>query len=87
VIEGRKGEGVKDLERLTVEVRRDIDREYLNRADAFIRRSVADSVPFYVYFNHSMLHLPTIPRAEFAGVSGAGDFADSTVEMDADISQ
>jgi arylsulfatase A-like enzyme len=85
VIEGRKGEGVRNLERLDMEVRRNIDREYLDRADAFIRKSVADDKPFYIYFNHSMLHLPTIPRAEFAGISGAGDFADCAMEMDADF--
>ena len=50
-----------------MEVRRNIDREYLTRAEAFIRRSVAAGTPFYVYFNHSMLHLPTVPRDEFKG--------------------
>ena len=41
--------------------------------------------PFYVYFNHSMLHLPTVPREEFKGTSGAGDWADCLLEMDADF--
>jgi arylsulfatase A-like enzyme len=68
-----------------MEVRRNIDREYLTRADAFIRRSVAAGTPFYVYFNHSMLHLPTVPRDEFKGQSGVGDWADCLLEMDADF--
>ena len=70
-----------------MEVRRDIDREYLTRADAFIRRSVAADAPFYVYFNHSMLHLPTVPRDEFKGTSRAGDWADCLLEMDADFGE
>ena len=28
-------------------------------------KSVGESRPFYLYFNHSLLHVPTIPRAEF----------------------
>ncbi len=85
VVAGTKGGPVEDLEQLTMEVRRDIDSEYLTRAEAFIRRSVAAGTPFYVYFNHSMLHLPTVPRDEFKGKSGAGDWADCLLEMDADF--
>ena len=85
VVAGTKGSSVENLEQLTMEVRRNIDREYLSRAEAFIRRSVASGTPFYVYFNHSMLHLPTVPRDEFKGHSGAGDFADCLLEMDADF--
>ena len=85
VVASTKGGPVENLEQLTLEVRRDIDREYLTRADSFIRRSVAAEKPFYVYFNHSMLHLPTVPREEFKGTSGAGDWADCLLEMDADF--
>ena len=41
VVAGTKGGPVENLEQLTMEVRRNIDREYLKRAEAFIRRSVA----------------------------------------------
>ena len=85
VVASTKDGPVENLEQLTMGVRRDIDREYLTRADAFIRRSVAAGTPFYVYFNHSMLHLPTVPRDEFKGASGAGDWADCLLEMDADF--
>jgi len=87
VVESVKGGPLVELEQLTMEVRRNIDREYLTRAEAFIRRSVDDERPFYVYFNHSMMHLPTIPREEYRGVSGAGDFADSLMEMDGDFGE
>ncbi len=87
VVAGVKGGPVEQVEQLTMEVRRNIDREYLTRAEAFIRRSVDDEKPFYVYFNHSMMHLPTIPRAEYQGVSGAGDFADSMMELDGDFGE
>jgi arylsulfatase A-like enzyme len=66
-------------------VRRDCDAEYLRRADAFIRSKVAAGVPFFVYFNHSLMHMPVIPRAEFAGRTGHGEWADSLLELDSDF--
>ena len=62
VLEGRKGQPVKELEQLTAEVKRDIDVEYMNRAKAFLKRSTDAEKPFFLYFNHSMMHLPTVPR-------------------------
>jgi arylsulfatase A-like enzyme len=85
VIESRKGQPVHDLEQLTLEVRRNIDVEYMKRAKAFLKRSTDAGTPFFLYFDHSMLHLPTIPRAEFKGKTGRGDWADSLLEMDSDF--
>jgi arylsulfatase len=76
---------VTECEHLTLDVRRDCDVEYLCRAEAFMRRNVADDTPFFVYFNHSMMHMPVIPRAEFHGKSGQGDWADSLLELDTDF--
>ena len=77
VLESLKGQPVRELEQLTLEVRRDIDVEYMKRAKDFLKRSTEAGKPFLLYFNHSMLHLPTIPRAEFKGKTGHGDWADS----------
>jgi arylsulfatase len=85
VLEGRKGQPVKELEQLTAEVKRDIDVEYMNRAKAFLKRSTDAEKPFFLYFNHSMMHLPTVPRAEFKGKTGHGDWADCLLEMDTDF--
>ena len=85
VLEGRKGQSVRELEQLTVEVRRDIDVEYMKRAKAFLKRSTDAGKPFFLYFNHSMMHLPTIPRAQFKGKTGHGDWADSLLQVDTDF--
>lgn len=85
VLEGRKGHPVRELQQLTVEVRRNIDVEYMKRAKAFLKRSTDAGKPFFLYFNHSMMHLPTIPRDEFKGKTGHGDFADSLLELDTDF--
>ncbi len=71
--------------RLDLEQRRNVDAEYLERAIAFMRRQVEDSRPFYVYFNHSLMHLPCIPRKESAGKTGNGDWADCLLELDTDF--
>jgi arylsulfatase A-like enzyme len=82
----KKGEpDVTEGEQLTLEVRRDCDVEYLKQASEFMRRSVADGSPFFVYFNHSLMHMPVIPREEFKGKTGQGDWADSLFELDTDF--
>lgn len=85
VLEATKGEPPRELEQLTVEVRRDIDLEYLRRAKDFMRRSTEAQRPFFLYFNHSLMHLPTIPRKEFKGKSGRGDWADTLLQLDGDF--
>lgn len=74
-----------EREQMTLEIRRDCDAEYLRRAEAFMRRSVEGGKPFFVYFNHSLMHMPVIPRAEFKGKTGQGDWADSLLELDTDF--
>jgi arylsulfatase len=86
MVEIQRGErDVTEREQLTLEVRRDCDREYLRRAESFIRRTVASGAPFFVYFNHSLMHMPVIPRAEFKGKTGQGDWADCLLELDTDF--
>jgi arylsulfatase len=76
---------VTERDQLTLEVRRDCDRDYLWRADTFIRDALDNNTPFFLYFNHSLMHMPIIPRPEFAGKSGQGDWADALLQLDADF--
>jgi len=87
MLEGTRGSGVRRLadQQLTVPLRRDVDLEYLRRGVGFLERSAAAGQPFFLYFNHSLMHLPTIPRAEFRGRSGNGDWADCLLELDHDF--
>jgi arylsulfatase A-like enzyme len=86
MVEIRLGDhDVTEGDQLTLEVRRDCDREYLRRASAFIRAKAGQDVPFFVYFNHSLMHMPVIPREEFKGKTGHGDWADSLLELDTDF--
>jgi arylsulfatase A-like enzyme len=74
-----------ERDQLTLDVRRDCDLESLRRATAFMRRSVEHKTPFFVYFNHSLMHMPVIPRQEFKGKTKQGDWADSLLELDTDF--
>ena len=86
MVQIKRGESdVTEGDQLTLDVRRDCDTEYLRRAEAFIRASVSGDTPFFVYFNHSLMHMPVLPREEFKGRSGQGDWADSLLELDADF--
>ena len=86
MLEIKRGEpGVTEGEQLTLDVRRDCDSEYLRRATAFMRAAVDDDTPFFVYFNHLLMHMPVIPREEFKGRTGQGDWADSLLELDSDF--
>ena len=60
-------------------------RVQATRDSRFSRRASAERRPFYLYFNHSLLHVPTIPRSEFQGATGNGDWADCLAELDHDF--
>jgi arylsulfatase A-like enzyme len=88
MLESRKGDREpKIVTQLDLDVRREVDREFLTRSKAFMKRSADAGRPFYLYFNHSLMHMPTIPRAEFKGKSGQGDWADCLLELDSDFGE
>ena len=83
--EGVKGQKVKSTIQLTREVKRDLDIEYMKRSKAFMKKSVDNDKPFFLYFNYTQMHLPNDPRLEFKGKSGHGDWADCIMQMDSDF--
>jgi hypothetical protein len=74
--EGRRGEGVRAIEdqQLDISVKRTVDLEYQRRGFDFLRRSVDSEQPFFLYYNHSLMHLPMVARAEFQSKSTNGDW-------------
>jgi arylsulfatase len=87
MMEARRGETPRAVKQLNLDVRRDVDREFLERSKAFMKRSVESGKPFFLYFNHSLMHMPTIPRTEFKGKSGQGEWADCLLELDSDFGE
>jgi arylsulfatase A-like enzyme len=82
VMEGRRGEPARNVKVYDLELRRRIDSDLFARTLDFMRRQTRAGKPFFAYVPITQLHYPTIPHPDFAGRTGAGDFADSMVEMD-----
>lgn len=87
MLESRRGEPVRECQdqQLTVDLKRDVDQEYKRRAFDFMRRSMEEDRPFFLYYNHPLMHLPLIPRAEFKGKTHNGDAADCLLQLDSDF--
>jgi arylsulfatase A-like enzyme len=87
VMEGKRGEPARDVAIYDLEMRRKIDSQLTERSIDFMQRQVQAGKPFFTYVPLTQLHYPTLPHHDFAGKTGAGDFADSLVEMDARTGQ
>jgi len=85
MLEGRKGQKVREAEQLTFDMKRNIDIEYKRRAFRFMDDNTKANRPFFLYYNHSLMHIPVVPRDEYKGKSGNGDWADSLLELDGDF--
>ena len=70
---------------LTPEVKRTIDSDFLDKAGQWMEDSVAKGEPFFVYFNHSLLHFPTVPRDEYKDSSNGGEISDCLQQLDGDF--
>ncbi|MBS0340005.1 MAG: arylsulfatase [Proteobacteria bacterium] len=87
IMEGKSGEPSQHVKVYDLQARRGIDADLVDRSIDFMRRSVSTGKPFFLYLPLVHLHFPTLPHPDFAGRTGAGDFADSMVEMDHRVGQ
>jgi len=82
IMSGRKGEAPGNVKVYDLDVRRRIDAELVEHAKRFMQAQVKSGKPFFAYLPITQLHYPTLPHPDFAGRTGAGDFADAMAEMD-----
>ncbi len=87
VMEGVKGQPAKNAHVYDLEARRRIDSELTAKTIDFMTRQAKANKPFFAYVPLTHLHYPTLPHHDFAGKTGAGDFADSMHEMDFRVGQ
>ena len=87
VMEGVQGKPARNSHVYDLAARRRIDSELTERTIAFMTRQAKAAKPFFAYVPLTHLHYPTLPHADFAGKTGAGDFADSMHEMDFRVGQ
>lgn len=87
MLESRKGEEPQPRDLLSYDLKVGLDVEYKRRAFEFIRSNGADETPFLLYFNHTLMHIPVVPRDEYRGRSGNGDWADCLLQLDGDFGE
>jgi arylsulfatase len=87
VMSGKRGQPASNHRVFDLEARRLIDSEIIIHATDFIERQAQQNRKFFAYIPITHLHFPTIPHPDFAGRTGAGDFADSVAEMDFRVGQ
>jgi arylsulfatase len=85
IMEGRKGEPSREVAVYDLTTRPEIDMEITERTIDFMKRSAAAKKPFYAYVPYTLVHYPTLPSAEFKGVTGNGDWADCLAQMDHNV--
>lgn len=64
-----------------------LTQDFTAEAVQFIEQSVADRVPFFLYFAHTNVHTPLVVQPAFDGITGRGLLADSIFEMDWSLGQ
>ena len=83
LLESHKGDSEpKPAKQLTYDVKRNAGREFVDKAKTFMQQAVGQNRPFFVHFNHPLMHLPNVPGDEYRGSSGNGDWADCLLELD-----
>jgi arylsulfatase len=87
LLEGRKGESVREVEPYTLENRPLIDERIAERSIAYIREHAGGERPFFLFVSWSLVHHPYLPHPDFEGRSGNGPFADVMVEHDHRVGQ
>ena len=68
-----------------MEVRRNIDLEFMEKAGVWMENAKAKDQPFFIYFNHSNMHFPVAARAEYRDTSNGGAVADCIQMIDGDF--
>lgn len=82
------GQGqIEELDVLDFEARKNFDRTTLDKAKDWMDDSVAKDEPFFVYFNHSQVHFPTLARDEFVDSSNGGEIGDCVQMVDSDFQE
>jgi arylsulfatase len=87
LLEGRKGEPVREVEPYTLENRPLIDERIAEKSVDYILQHAGGERPFFLFVSWSLVHHPYLPHPEFEGRSGNGRFADVVVEHDHRVGQ
>ena len=85
ILESKSRGDLRKVKVIDENTRRNIDLEFLDKAKGWMGDSQARGQPFFVYFNHSCVHFPVLPRAEYQDSSNGGVVADCIQMLDGDF--
>lgn len=83
--ESKSAGDLRKVKVLDMNVRRDIDLEFMDKAVRWMEDAKAKNQPFFLYFNHSNVHLPVLPRVEYKDKSKGGAVGDCIQMIDGDF--
>jgi arylsulfatase A-like enzyme len=63
----------------------DVLPDFTDKAVGYIEQQAASESPFFLYLALAAPHTPWFPTDEFKGISGAGEYGDFTVMVDATV--
>jgi len=78
---------IEDTGPLTKKRMETIDEETIAAAKDFIKRTVKEGKPFFVWWNGTRMHLRTHVKKEHRGISGQDEYADGMVEHDMHVGE
>ncbi|XZE55074.1 arylsulfatase [Planctomycetaceae bacterium SH139] len=84
ITSGERGGQLEVAEEInSIEELSQIDQKFADFSEDFIRRSVSDEKPFYLYHSFARLHNDTYPAKQYEGKSPAGfPYRDAMLEVD-----
>ena len=85
IMESKAQGDLRNIKVLDRDVRRDIDLEFLDKACRWMEDAKQKDQPFFLYFNHSNIHFPVLPRAAYKDKSKGGPVADCIQMIDGDF--
>lgn len=83
--QGMKGEASERVEPFNLETRKTIDREIVERSEAYISRQAAAGNPFFLYVGLTQIHPPLGHNPDFDNVTGTGIYGDIITEVDYNV--
>lgn len=83
--EGKKGQPSRKVKPFNLDSRKTIDREIVERSEAFISEQAAADHPFFLYIGLTQIHPPLGHHPDFNNVTRKGIYSDIIAEVDYNV--
>ena len=83
--EGKKGQPSRKVKPFNLDSRKTIDREIVERSEAFISEQAAADHPFFLYIGLTQIHPPLGHHPDFKNVTHTGIYSDIIAEVDYNV--